>query len=96
MEDMGLLVKLEPTDLAALRGQSESWANVPFSEGAFAIWEFSPGGQATYQLLCKPQGRLYFAGEHASRITAWMAGAIESARYVVKEIVTVAQQPKAL
>jgi len=63
-----------------------SWANVPFSEGAFAVGDFIPGNEANYQLLCKPQGRLYFAGEHASRISAWMAGSIESARYVVKQI----------
>jgi len=73
-----------------------SWANVPFSEGAFAIWELAAGGEASYQLLCKPQGRLFFAGEHASRITAWMAGAIESARFVVKEIAVDAQRTSVL
>jgi monoamine oxidase len=69
-----------------------SWANVPYSEGAFATWGFAPNSEASYQLLCQPQGRLYFAGEHASQITAWMAGAIESARYVVKQIAISAQQ----
>jgi len=64
-----------------------SWAKVPFSEGAFATWGFTGEGEPSYQLLCKPQGRLYFAGEHASRITAWMAGAIESARFAVKQVV---------
>jgi monoamine oxidase len=72
-------------------GVTLSWANVPFNEGAFAIWEFTPNGEASYQLLCKPQGRLYFAGEHASRVTAWMAGAIESARYVVKQVAVESQ-----
>ena len=69
-----------------------SWNNVPFSEGAFAMGEFAPGGEDAYQLLCKPQGRLYFAGEHASRITAWMAGAIESARFAVKQVTVEAQR----
>lgn len=63
-----------------------SWGNVPMNKGAFADWRHTPDGEAGYQLLCKPQGRLYFAGEHASRITSWMAGAFESARYVVRQI----------
>jgi len=52
----------------------------------------SAGGEAGYQQIVKPQGRLYFAGEHASRMTAWMAGAIESARYAVKQLVVEAQR----
>jgi monoamine oxidase len=72
-------------------GVTLSWAGVPFNQGAFVSWEFTPNGEAGYQLLCQPQGRVYFAGEHASRIASWMAGAIESARFVVKNIAVAAQ-----
>ncbi len=30
-------------------------------------------------MLCEPDGRLYFAGEHLSYLGGWQAGAIESA-----------------
>jgi monoamine oxidase len=33
--------------------------------------------------LLKPDKNVYFAGEHTTYLTAWMAGAFESARSVV-------------
>jgi monoamine oxidase len=68
-----------------------SWDKVPYNEGAFVAWGFRGGTDDAYQAICRPQGRLLFAGEHASRVSSWMAGAIESARYVVKEIAVSAQ-----
>ena len=35
-----------------------------------------------------PEGRLFFAGEHCSRKQAWLEGAVESALYQVKNIIT--------
>ena len=70
----------------ALSAMSVVWAQVPYSEGAYAVWEMTPGATEKYAKLCEPQGRLYFAGEHQSRLTAWMAGALESARATVKAI----------
>ena len=70
----------------ALSAMSVNWGQVPFSEGAYAIWEATPGAEGKYAKLGEPQGRLYFAGEHMSRQTAWMAGALESARSIVKAI----------
>ena len=63
-----------------------AWEKVPYSNGAFAIWDITPNGDQHYKLMLEPQASLYFAGEHCSQLTAWMAGAIESARYVVKKI----------
>ncbi len=63
-----------------------AWENVAFTKGAFAIWEATANGEELYRSLLEPQASLYFAGEHASRITSWMAGAIESARSVVKKV----------
>ena len=36
-----------------------------------------------YRTLLEPAGRLYFAGDHLSYVTAWQHGAFESARHVV-------------
>jgi monoamine oxidase len=57
---------------------SWSWDNHPWSGGAFA-W-FNPGQHsALYASLIAPEGRIYFAGEHASLSHTWMQGAFESA-----------------
>ena len=63
-----------------------SWDKTPYSNDAFVVWEFTPDADRLYRSLLEPQGSLYFSGEHCSQITAWMAGAIESARSVVKKI----------
>lgn len=64
---------------------SVAWHKVPFTLGGWGNW----GGTSRfdlYPLLCKPDGRVYFAGEHLSYLSAWMAGALESARVAVKAI----------
>ncbi len=89
---LGMMSQIHPQAPKEFKsGVTLSWAKVPFNEGAFVSWEFTPNGEEAYQQMCKPQGRLYFAGEHASRITTWMAGAIESARFAVKKVAIQAQ-----
>jgi monoamine oxidase len=67
------------------RTASWSWDNHPFSSGAFC-W-FSPGQHETlYQHLISPEGRLFFAGEHASLTPTWQQGALESALRAVKQM----------
>jgi monoamine oxidase len=63
---------------------SVHWQNERFSEGGWVLWQ----GQntPTYTLLLKPVGRLYFAGDHLSQVTAWQHGAFESARYAVTHL----------
>jgi monoamine oxidase len=34
----------------------------------------------------KPEGRIHFAGEHLSRYSGWMQGALESGLRAVREI----------
>ena len=42
--------------------------------------------KTAYTTLLKPEGHVYFAGEHLTHLNAWMAGALESARSVVASI----------
>jgi monoamine oxidase len=68
-----------------LQTASMAWDNHPYSSGAFA-W-FSPGQHETlYQHLIAPEGRLFFAGEHASLTPTWQQGALESAQRVLKQL----------
>ena len=62
-----------------------SWTQTPWSEGIAAQWR--PEQRATdYAELCKPEGRVFFAGEHLSYIGAWQEGAALSAFEAVKLI----------
>jgi monoamine oxidase len=69
------------------RTASWSWDNHPWSSGAFA-W-FLPGQHsALYRDVIAPEGRVYFAGEHASLAHTWMQGALESALRAVREMLS--------
>lgn len=57
----------------ARAGVSVAWRNVPWSRGAYA-----KTSQASHPMLVSPHPRLRLAGEHMSRKTAWIAGALES------------------
>ena len=58
-------------------GTSKMWHDDEFAGGAFAL--FDPGQQTLlYQSIVAPEGRIRFAGEHASLSHAWIQGAIES------------------
>lgn len=58
-------------------GTSHMWHDDEFAGGAFAL--FDPGQQTLlYNEIIRPEGRIYFAGEHASLYHAWIQGAIES------------------
>jgi monoamine oxidase len=58
-------------------GASKMWHDDEFAGGAFAL--FDPGQQTLlYDEIISPEGRIYFAGEHASLYHAWIQGAIES------------------
>jgi monoamine oxidase len=66
-------------------GASHSWIRDPYSGGAFAMFkpyqamELSP-------YISTPEGRVHFAGEHASSTHAWIQGAIESGIHVAHEV----------
>ena len=58
-------------------GASKMWHDDPNAGGAFALFE--PGQQTLlHDHIVSPEGRVYFAGEHASLAHAWIQGAIES------------------
>ena len=64
---------------------SWSWDTNPLSAGAFC-W-FAPGQHdALYRDVISSEGRIFFAGEHASLTHTWIQGAIESAHRVVQEV----------
>ncbi len=83
------LVRLRP----AAKGQVEvahihNWSTYPFSKGHVAY--FGPGDLAPYaDVIGQPVGRLYFAGEHLSRVHAGIEGACESAENAVVQILDV-------
>ncbi len=45
-----------------------------------------------YPVLNEPDGPFYFAGEHLTYLGGWMAGAFESAKAVVKNLIERAAQ----
>jgi monoamine oxidase len=59
---------------------SQAWHRTKYLEGA---WTSPPYGSAGYELLLKPAGRVYFAGDWLSHEVAWQHGAFTSARAVV-------------
>jgi monoamine oxidase len=66
-------------------GASKMLHDDPFAGGAFALFE--PSQQSLlYQHIIAPEGRLHFAGEHASLCHAWIQGAIESGLRAALEI----------
>jgi monoamine oxidase len=66
-------------------GTSKMWHDDPYAGGAFALFE--PQQQTLlYEHIIAPEGRLHFAGEHASLHHAWIQGAIESGLRAAGEI----------
>ncbi len=58
-------------------GASWMWHDDEFAGGAFAL--FDPEQQTLlHEKIIAPEGRIHFAGEHASLHHAWIQGAIES------------------
>ena len=58
-------------------GASHAWYDDPWARGAFAL--FAPGQQTLLQEdIVRPEGRLYFAGEHCSLHHACIQGALDS------------------
>ncbi|MFD9698070.1 flavin monoamine oxidase family protein [Lentzea sp. NPDC059081] len=64
-----------------LGSKVQAWGGHRWSRGAAAIrWEQDLGTQQDHRAAAaRPQGPLFFAGEHCSSTPAWIEGAIESA-----------------
>jgi monoamine oxidase len=66
-------------------GASHAWYDDRYANGAFAL--FAPEQQTTLQAdIVRPEGRVYFAGEHCSLYHAWIQGALESGIRAATEI----------
>jgi monoamine oxidase len=63
---------------------SKSWANDPYERGAFVVYH--PHQQQWYPDICRREGKIWFAGEHASPWPGWMQGAIASGGKAAREI----------
>ncbi len=70
-------------------GASKMWHDDPYAGGAFALFE--PLQQTLlYEHIVAPEGRIHFAGEHASLHHAWIQGAVESGLRAARDINAVA------
>jgi monoamine oxidase len=73
---------------------SVAWHKVPFSRGGWAQWT-PESRKSAYASLVKPDRRVYFAGDHLSYLSGWMAGAFESAQQTATAIHARATQTEA-
>ncbi len=62
----------------------KSWADDPWQRGAYT--EYYVGEQKLWPDVCRREGRVWFAGEHASPWPGWMQGAIASGIAAAREI----------
>jgi monoamine oxidase len=83
------LVRLRPAAAAQVEvAHIHNWSTYPFAKGHVAY--FGPGDLAPYaDVIGQPVGRLYFAGEHLSRVHAGIEGACETAENAVIQILDV-------
>jgi monoamine oxidase len=78
------LGKLFPELRANLvKGITKCWNEDPWVLGAWAH-----PGRETLSVGGRPEGRVFFAGEHLSGNASWMQGALESGLRVVSEVVS--------
>jgi monoamine oxidase len=69
----------------ALGGFSRAWSAEPRYGGSYAV--YGPGQvTAFWDVLRRPHGRIWFAGEHAATWTGYLEGAVESGERVANEI----------
>ncbi|MFE9423174.1 flavin monoamine oxidase family protein [Kitasatospora sp. NPDC006697] len=64
------------------------WGSEPSTRGAAAVrWgKDAEACEEERERMARPQGRLFFAGEHCSGHPAWIEGAVESAQQAVRQI----------
>ena len=59
-------------------GLAVAWHRSPFALGCFGTWSYEDR-EKHYDNLCRFDGRIVLAGEHASYLPAWQEGAVTSA-----------------
>jgi monoamine oxidase len=66
-------------------GASKCWDEDEWARGAYA-W-YRPGQMSTLlPHVARAEGRIHFAGEHASSLFGWMQGALESGNRAAREV----------
>jgi len=66
-------------------GVAVAWHRAPFTMGCFGMW--TPESRAQhYDNLCRIDGRVALAGEHASFIGGWQEGAVTSALDAIERL----------
>ena len=55
---------------------AKSWVHDSWQRGAYTM--YGVGQMEWYEEVCRPEGRIWFAGEHASPYPGWMQGALMS------------------
>ncbi|HEY2675319.1 MAG TPA: flavin monoamine oxidase family protein [Steroidobacteraceae bacterium] len=77
-------------------GVAVAWHRVPFTMGCMGLWS-SDSREKHYDDLCKIDGRIALAGEHASYLGGWQEGAVTSALDAISRLhqLAVAQGDKA-
>jgi monoamine oxidase len=71
----------------------KSWANDPSQRVAYC--EYYVGEQKLWPDVCARDGRVWFAGEHASPWPGWMQGAIASGMRAAKQVEAASLEPRA-
>jgi len=62
----------------------KSWETDPWQRGAYPVY---PVGQLKwYADICKPEGGVWFAGDHASGLPGWIEGAITSGLKAAQDV----------
>ncbi len=82
------VAKIHPQATAEFEvGASHMWHTDPFAGGAFVL--FDPGQETLlHPHIIAPEGRIHFAGEHASLAHRWIQGAVESGLRTAHEVHT--------
>ncbi len=66
-------------------GMAVAWHRSPFTMGCFGMWTEATRAKH-YDNLCRFDGRIVLAGEHASYIPAWQEGAVTSALDAIERL----------
>jgi monoamine oxidase len=81
----GTIDRLHPGQFDKLgRPITIDWKKVPYSLGLSCALDAQ--NPAAYRVLGEPDGPFHFAGEHLSRVGAWMQGAVVSAHRAVVQL----------
>ncbi len=66
-------------------GIAVAWHRSPFTLGCFGMWT-EEARSKHYENLCRFDGRIVLAGEHASYLSAWQEGAVTSALDAIERV----------